>query len=75
MKETQFWKAEMLRMFLWNTSVLKYSMFAFGLFKVNQDFFPSPLNDFQKKNLTKYKEQNKILSTVTILLGFYKVSI
>lgn len=46
MKETFFWKAETLRMFLWNTSVLKYSMFAFGLFKVKQDFFPSPLNDF-----------------------------
>lgn len=75
MKETFFWKVEMLRMFLLNTSVLKYSMFAFGIFKVKQDFFPSPLNDFQKTNLTKYDEQNKILSTVTILLGFDKVSI
>lgn len=75
MKETFFWKVEMLRMFLLNTSVLKYSMFAFGIFKVKQDFFPSPLKDFQKTNLTKYNEQNKILSTVTILLGFDKVSI
>lgn len=75
MKETFFWKAEMLRMFLLNISVLKYSMFAFGLFKVKQDFFPSPLSDFQKTNLTKYNEWKKILCTVTILLGFYKVSI